>query len=32
MRRQIFAVVRFLIAVTLRAADSPLAGTWRLTG
>ena len=32
MRRQIFAVMTFLIAITLHAADSPLAGTWRLTG
>ena len=32
MRRQIFAVMTFLIAITLHAADSPLAGTWRLPG
>ncbi len=32
MRRQIFAVMAFLIAITLHAANSPLAGTWRLTG
>ena len=32
MRRQIFAVMTFLIAITLHAADSSLAGTWRLTG
>jgi len=32
MRRQIFAVMTFLIAIKLHAADSPLAGTWRPTG
>ena len=32
MRRQILAIMTFLIATTLHAADSPLAGTWRLTG
>ena len=32
MRRQIFVIMTFLIAITLHAADSPLAGTWRLTG
>ena len=32
MRRRIFALMTFLIAITLHAADSPLAGTWGLTG
>lgn len=32
MRRQIVAVMTFLIAITLHAAGSPLAGTWRLSG